>query len=115
MKIFPETLESFNLQYYKKANLEETLNIEGFVKGLIFMGVHNFTFNNIDFSEEANITSFTNIFSKKMKYSQVKYLNFYKCNEVYKLDNFFLNPVNLETLSFSHCEIKGKIINLFYY
>jgi len=113
LKFLPITLTNFSFKYFtKNVNLDQAFNLKALVRGLIYLGVQYYTFHNISFADgqeqNPNVECFKGIFQESRNYSSLKYLNFYECEEIWKLDDVFRNLEKLETLSLGHCHLHDE-------
>jgi hypothetical protein len=103
LKCMPVTLESFTITYHNPVDLEDRFTYKDLVRGMIEIGVQFFNFYKVDFGIENNRSLFKNIFSNKIALRRIKYLNFFRCKQVEKVNGVLNNLEGLDSLSLVEC------------
>ncbi|CAI2387553.1 unnamed protein product [Moneuplotes crassus] len=114
LKVLPESLETFTfscLKYKEEVNLDEVFNLGAFFKGLVMLGIRYFTIRRINFTLDANVEMIKNVFKSNLEYDLIKYISFYECENVCKIDDALTELGNLDNLSFSHCKLDDNCVN----
>jgi hypothetical protein len=103
LKCMPATLESFTITYHNPVDLEERFTYKDLVRGMIEIGVQFFNFYKVDFGIENNRSLFKSIFSNEKALRGIKYLNFFRCKQIEKVNGVLNNLEGLESLSMVEC------------